>query len=917
MLRIIPIANAKAAESYYAKSDGGYYLDQEEQRCEWVGKGARMLGLEGTPDFEQFKRLINGLDPHSGKKLTARLDDDRICGWDVNTHCAKGVTLALERGDTRIGEALWAATREAIADMESFATTRVRIGGGQEDRITGNLVGFAVEHHETRPAKDDKMPDPQRHVHVVLFNVTYDQEERRWKAVKFRPIMDLKKYFDRRFNLRFSRKLADLGYEIETTWKTDDKGRRKYKGWDIKGIPQTLKEKHSRRSAEIADLEKDIIREMKERDENAPDELSALARDKLGGTSRQRKRKDVTLADCRAYWDGKAMPEEAREVAGTIRRALKGENPRPEPKAADAVAYALSHIFERQSVAGFDELAVTAMERSMGAALPHDIEREQARQGVLRQGDQVTTRDVLAMEGRVIGFARDGRGACRPLGPGGAISLGGLSDDQKAVVQHIWESPDRVIMVEGDAGTGKTEAMKVTIPGVNRPGVFLAPSASASRGTLREKGFANADTIARFLIDEKFQNQAKDGFIYVDEAPLAGIRQIDQVFGIAKRINARVILQGDRKQHASVDRGNVFPVLEQFAGLPVARLTQVWRQKDEGYKAAVSAIAQGDILGGYDKLSELGWIHQTPVFDHNQPLVDAYMEAIRPKRPGGKKPDVLVVAPTHQEGEEITQALRARLKQENLIGKEDETFQTLRPLHWTEAERSDPGRYQGTEVVQFVKNSGKYKAGQRISADGFDPTKVKPEHFAVYARAELQVAKGDTLRITANGRDATGKHRLNNGALYQVRGFTKQGGIELANGWVLGKDFAHMANGLASTSHASQGATVDRVLIAFGAESKPAITAQTFYVAASRARERAEIFTNISPVVLRSVIQKGDPRRSATELLQPQRQTEKPKALPKARRFVQRVQETYRILRQRAADANQTPQRRREVGHAR
>ena len=70
------------------------------------------------------------------------------------------------------------------------------------------------------------------------------------------------------------------------------------------------------------------------------------------------------------------------------------------------------------------------------------------------------------------------------------------------------------------------------------------------------------------------------------------------------------------------------------AGLPVARLTEIWRQKEAGYKQAVAAIAGGDILGGYDKLDDLGWIHQTPVFDHNKPLVDAYLAALKDKANG-------------------------------------------------------------------------------------------------------------------------------------------------------------------------------------------------------------------------------------------------------------------------------------------
>jgi hypothetical protein len=56
----------------------------------------------------------------------------------------------------------------------------------------------------------------------------------------------------------------------------------------------------------------------------------------------------------------------------------------------------------------------------------------------------------------------------------------------------------------------------------------------------------------------------------------------------------------------------------------------------------------------------------------------------------------------------------------------------------------------------------------------------------------------------ANGRDTTGEHRVDNGRIDTIAGFSKNGGIRLSNGWVIGKDFAHIRHGLVSTSPASQ-----------------------------------------------------------------------------------------------------------------
>jgi hypothetical protein len=138
------------------------------------------------------------------------------------------------------------------------------------------------------------------------------------------------------------------------------------------------------------------------------------------------------------------------------------------------------------------------------------------------------------------------------------------------------------------------------------------------------------------------QNKVRNGVIWVDEAGLLPIKDLSRLTDIAKRQNARIVLQGDPRQHKSVARhGNMFRVLQEHAGLPVAELKDIRRQKGK-YKEAVSAIDKGDFQKAHDLLHDLGYIQQTPVWDHNQPLVDDYMASIEANK------SVLVVAPTHK-----------------------------------------------------------------------------------------------------------------------------------------------------------------------------------------------------------------------------------------------------------------------------
>ena len=86
----------------------------------------------------------------TGEQLTAKQLDNRRVGWDFNFNATKSVSLALElTGDERILEAHRNAVKEAVRHIESDMKTRVRAGGKDEDRTTGNLIAFRVTHRTT------------------------------------------------------------------------------------------------------------------------------------------------------------------------------------------------------------------------------------------------------------------------------------------------------------------------------------------------------------------------------------------------------------------------------------------------------------------------------------------------------------------------------------------------------------------------------------------------------------------------------------------------------------------------------------------------------------------------------------------------------------------------------------------------
>ena len=175
------------------------------------------------------------------------------------------------------------------------------------------------------------------------------------------------------------------------------------------------------------------------------------------------------------------------------------------------------------------------------------------------------------------------------------------------------------------------------------------------------------------------------------------------------------------------------------------------------------------------------------------------------------------------------------------------------------------------------------------------------------------------MRITGNGWDDSKKHRVDNGRIDTIKAFTPGGDIVLSNGWVVGKDFAHIKHGLVQTSPATQSKTDDIILAAMNKASLGAMSAEQGYVTVSRGRERGMIFTDLPRDEMLKAIARGDKRMSATELLQPKPATPVPAARVESRmrQFMEKVRSAYRQLQQKTVELVREPFRQREMVYER
>jgi ATP-dependent exoDNAse (exonuclease V) alpha subunit len=122
--------------------------------------------------------------------------------------------------------------------------------------------------------------------------------------------------------------------------------------------------------------------------------------------------------------------------------------------------------------------------------------------------------------------------------------------------------------------------------------------------------------------------------------------------------------------------------------------------------------------------------------------------------------------------------------------------------------------------------------------------------FALFRPESIALSVGDTVRITKNFRGQGTRFR--NNELHTVTSVDVSSatldGAELEN-----RGSLHLDQGIVVTSHASQGKTVDQVIVSVPVESFSQANQAQFYVSMSRARKAMHLFTD-SKVALNEAV---------------------------------------------------------------
>ena len=309
-----------------------------------------------------------------------------------------------------------------------------------------------------------------------------------------------------------------------------------------------------------------------------------------------------------------------------------------------------------------------------------------------------------------------------------------FGEAQRAAALATVESKDFLTIFRGGAGRGKSYALIFVEKLLESEGmkvIVAAPQTGQCVSLTQDRG-RPAITVASLLATK--QPLEKNTVLLVDEAGQIGSQTMQSLLMYAKQYDARIILSGDTKQHASVESGDAMRAIEKFTNAAYANLgtevEAIKRQKMAWYRKMVALAEEGkagESFQYFEKLDAAGrdWHKKNPdavkppdkariiEFESDeerrravaQKAVELFIEREKISDSREKqKHSTLVISQTRKEVKILNEYIREGLVEKGVLGKEERVIQTLDPTNFTTAEKVMPDSYtaEGDEKVVLI-----------------------------------------------------------------------------------------------------------------------------------------------------------------------------------------------------------------------
>lgn len=938
---------AEYGADYHGK-DSYYY--SKECPGQYSGSLAKEMGLIGDVQKEQWKNIVFGKDPNTGIELVGYKPrmyqakdnnkkplfnedgtpvmkmQEREGGTDCTFSLGKSFSVIMAFKDSddprlrdlaeKIDLARKIALEKTAAMIEkNFVAARVSENGQVRHDFTGKAIYGSFTHFLSREM------DCQWHDHLFLVNMTETSDGKK-RAIDNDTILKNQRYIGAYHMSEFAVSLKIMGVPLQDT---------SHGNVEIAGVPKEIIAAASKRSKQIEAALPELRAKYPSASESRLREIACLA-------TRSKKELVKDMAEWRKKFreECKELGFSAKNIADNIDKAKDAaiEKYAKLPNAYEAVREAARVMSFGESVFSQKNLVLQAQRLFPSGFRVADLEKAASRlikdgpeikdlDGPCGVGAHITTAEMQTIEAENVAMAIRGMGTVKPLMDmkeaterAGKIKVGNhtLTESQIKTYATVMSTRDRVMVIQGFAGTGKTTLFKQLNKDWTDRHLKVRGLASMKKAAyeLQNTSGIKSLTIHSFLQSGE-QMQANTVYI-IEEASMLGSRQAHELLSMAEKAGARVILNGDRWQIPSISAGRVFADIQDHAkGISQAELSDIIRQ---GVNTPEQRVSQTfiEIAKGYFK-REKQRRENSPEHKKSEDvinkkidrLVDALekagsiiFETDNATRSNMAIDEVLkdwknsiFMTNTNAQVRSLGQRIHNELHARGEIGQKETTVTIKEPKSFTnEAERHFVHNYDDGEYIQVNKEwEGGPKRGNtlqivgRKEVEGVLIVQGKlgkkyevniREHAgktSAYNQRDIKLSMGDKIMFLKNEANGNGALGIHNSEVAYIKSVSDDGKILVVERQKDGKNseltiplkkYNFLRYGTAGTVDKNQGATAPN---AVGLDPE---SFQRAYVQGTREKQKLLLFVK-DIETLRAALKNFLKKASTLDHKQPER----------------------------------------------
>jgi conjugative relaxase-like TrwC/TraI family protein len=688
-----PVLEYLKATEYYLDRDGNALSSSQ-----WLGGGARALGLDGEVNIEVMEKLARGIAP-DGTDLRQNAGDATRVGWDLTFSTVKTVSFAYSIADPAERDNLLDTQNEAVDAAMSYMQdlSRVRTGkaGLGEQLQTTGLVASRHNHFGSREL------EPQLHSHVLSFNAAQGVDGK-WRALHADHMLQHTMAAGALYRAEQAWQLRQRGYGIVKERDLDADGRETGKdSYKLAGIDERLIDRISTRRNQILEYQKEhggtmdqaSLATRKHKDEPTYSELVKMWHQSLEEAQKQDPSLKVPTIEelqSKACVFGEEITDD-----DILKRLHKTESSFTRAQLVERMA--LEHVGQKDAKGVLQEVDAF-LKRANIVELTHhndhklmDGEPKYAAQWMIDMEQEIGARGRARMDEVQVKVAPET--AEEAIAEIEAKKNFKFSQEQIDAVAHLTVDTGGTAIISGRAGTGKTTLAEAAVLAWRKNGqeVIGVSTGWDAAKKLEAEAKIESFSAAKLLWDLDNGNTTLTNrhVLLFDEAGMAGTEVIHRLQTYTDAASCKLVLQGDKHQLAPVSAGSPFSMLIDEIGHK--EITDVRRQRTQAgrdmtnllYQDSSRALGQ-EIMARHDAQ---GQVYR----------FDTYMEKINgladkwvasPQQPKEK----MIIGGTNVDVGLTNEAIRERLQAAGEVGEDKIRFKAIVNKEWKELAVADGDR---------------------------------------------------------------------------------------------------------------------------------------------------------------------------------------------------------------------------------